>query len=100
MTDYRAYPATVQHLKATLTEATTHRHERDDWIAGECAWVTYERQRMHDETNLLRARRGLGPIDEKRIRRAERLAEGHIDYVQKFALGCADAVFEGTTQGT
>jgi hypothetical protein len=40
--------------------------------------------------NQIRAARGLGPVTAEAILPAERRAEGHSDYVQQFAIGCAD----------
>jgi len=43
-------------------------------------------------TNEERARLGKGPIPLQRVKVAERMARGHIDYSLKLALYCEDLV--------
>lgn len=83
-------------LKDTLQTATGERSKRRDFDteSGELGWVIFERQQMHSAVNKLRAKAGLAPVPIERIERAEMSASGHIDYVEKFALRCADLVIE------
>ena len=82
----------IDTLKAALAQAITERPQRRDFVNGELAWITYEREVMHQETNRQRAKRGRGPVSLADIRRVESTSEGHIDYVSKFAIGCAELV--------
>jgi hypothetical protein len=88
MSDWReAY----DDLHETLMAAQAERGQRREWRAdGEIGCARYEREVMADRVNLLRARRGLGPVSIEEIGRKERLAIGHVDYTSKFAIGCAD----------
>lgn len=88
------YQRDFAELKAALVAATEHRDERPDFdtASNELGWVLYERGVMNDATNRLRARRGFAPVSAEHIELAEMRASGHIDYVQKYALGCADLV--------
>lgn len=81
----------LHELKVVLLNAAAARNQRDhfDTATGELGWVIHERHVMLDATNRLRASRGLLPIDEDAILRIETSASGHIDYVLKFAIGCA-----------
>lgn len=86
----------LHELKVALLTAAAARNQRDhfDTATGELGWVIHERHVMLDATNRLRASRGLLPIDEDAIIRIETSASGHIDYVQKFAIGCAELAGE------
>ena len=86
-------------LKDTLQVATGERSKRDEFDpeSGELGWVIFEREQMHEAVNKLRARSGLGPISIDSVERAEVSASGHVDYVEKYALNCADLVVEGTS---
>jgi hypothetical protein len=44
------------------------------------------------EVNRIRALRDKNPISMYDVRRVEQSAAGHIDYTQKYAIGCADLV--------
>lgn len=82
----------LHELKGALLDAAAERDQRDhfDIATGELGWVLHERNVMLDATNRLRASRGLLPVDEGSILPIETRATGHIDYVQKFAIGCAE----------
>lgn len=58
----------------------------------EIEWVLYEQYRMLEAVNLLRAARGLSCVSANDIRRADRLASGHVDWLDKFSLYCAELV--------
>ncbi|OZB79884.1 hypothetical protein [Microbacterium sp. 13-71-7] len=90
------YRRDFEELRSVFSAAAEHRSEREhfDAATGELGWVLYERDVMHDAVNRLRARLGRGPVTEDDVLRVERSASGHIDYAQKFALGCADLVHE------
>jgi hypothetical protein len=86
--------AAADRLRATLAAAQAERHRRPDLIDGpdgpECEWTAYERGRMHEMVNAIRADRGLRPVPVEAIVRVERQAVGHSDYSRKFALYCAE----------
>lgn len=89
----------IAHFFETLATAQTHRRERDDFVDSdvdpyghEVGWVVYEREQMHAAVNAELAKRGLGPAPLDEILYIERQAQGHVDYVKKWAIGCADLV--------
>lgn len=78
-----------------LTAAQKERPLRQDLIklpdgSEECGWVAFERETMHRAVNDVRAENGLDEIPIEPVLRAERLAVGHVDYSEKFALYCAE----------
>lgn len=81
-------------LRATLAHAQEERDQRPDLVDGpdgpECAWAAYERARMHEKVNEIRAERGLPAVPVEDILRVERQAVGHSDYSLKFAFYCAE----------
>lgn len=93
MTDYRARQAAFHDLRDALIRAQDERPHLQGIVRdGELEWIAYERAVMTDRVNMLRSRRGLGPVSSDVVRRAEDRAVGHVDYTQKFAIGCADLV--------
>lgn len=91
------YRDLITRFKDLLNEATTERPKRRDMVlletgSGEIGWVLYERSVMRDEVNRLREERGRIPVDDHVIIQVEGQACGHIDYVLKYAIGCADLV--------
>lgn len=93
------YRDLIDHFKDVLNEATTERSKRPDMVVleggtGEFGWVLYERAVMRDEVNRLRQEKGLDPVDDDTLLRVEGQASGHIDYVFKYAIGCADLVLD------
>ena len=86
--------AATDCLRATLTAAQEERAKRPDLVEGpdgpECAWAAYERTRMHEKVNEIRAERGLPAVPVEDILRVERQAVGHSDYSLKFAFYCAE----------
>jgi hypothetical protein len=95
-----ALKAATDVLRAVLAAAQTEREQRPDLISGphgaECAWAPYERGRMYDAVNTIRAERGLPPVPMEDIDRVDRLAAGHSDYSRKFAFYCAELAERGT----
>lgn len=89
-----AYRVDAEELKRTLATAASERDQRNTFENGELEWVLYERRTMHDAVNRLRARYGKPPVTEDAIRQVESRAVGHIDYMQKFALGALGLVHE------
>lgn len=93
----RTLRETTNQLVTVLTTAAAERDRRPDLIQGpdgraEPAWVAYERAEMRAAVDRLRADAGKAPVQTASFERAESGACGHIDYVTKFALGCADLV--------
>lgn len=86
--------AATDVLRATLAAAQEERHLRPDLVDGpdghECAWAAYERARMRETVNAIRAERGLPAVPVEDIARVEQLAVGHSDYSLKFAYYCAE----------
>jgi hypothetical protein len=86
--------AATDCLRATLTSAQAERDQRPALVDGpdgpECEWAAYERTRMHEKVNEIRANRGLSAITVEDILRVERQAVGHSDYTLKFAFYCAE----------
>jgi hypothetical protein len=89
-------------LRVTLLVATKERNQRPNLVPGpdgntEPAWVGYERGVMQAEVNshIVHLHRAVALRDratKEAIMRVEREAEGHVDYVDKFAYGCAEIV--------
>jgi hypothetical protein len=77
-----------------LTEAASHRCDRDGIVetsAGrEFEWVCYERGAMFAAVNRVRVERGLDRIGMDEIIRADQHATGHVDWLDKFPLYCAE----------
>lgn len=90
--------AVHERLVTELTEAAKQRNRRQDLINGpagyEPGWVRYERRRMLAVVNDERAKRGLQPVPWTAVADAESLATGHVDYVTKYALYCAELVVD------
>ncbi|MFF8932398.1 hypothetical protein ACF1AO_34610 [Streptomyces longwoodensis] len=86
--------AAADCLRATLAGAQEQREQRPDVVEGpdgpECEWAAYERIRMHEKVNEIRAERGLPAVPAEDILRVERQAVGHSDYSLKFAFYCAE----------
>lgn len=90
--------AVHDRLITELTDAAKQRHLREDLVNGatgyEPGWVRYERGRMLAVVNDERAKRGLQPVSWTTVADAESLAAGHVDYVTKYALYCAELVVD------
>ncbi len=75
-----------------LKEAQKLRPQKQKWIGvkgyDELEWVIYERDVMLKAVNTARYYRGFPPITD--VNMAEQSAFGHIDYMHKFALNCAE----------
>jgi hypothetical protein len=82
-------------LVAVLRDASRQRGKRGDFVPDGPGvtvpgWVLFERDVMRAAVDVERAARGLSPVEPDRVTRAERLACGHVDYVEKYALYCAE----------
>lgn len=82
-----------------LVDAAPARRQRDEFVTlgdgrHELGWVLHERELMVAAVNSARAERGADVIDRGLVERVERQAEGHTDYAEKFALGCAELVLD------
>lgn len=86
--------AATDCLRAALTTAQEERHRRPDLVDGpdgpEYEWAAYERARMQETVNVIRAERSLPPVPVDDVVHVERLAVGHSDYSLKFAFYCAE----------
>lgn len=86
--------AATDCLFAALAAAQEERAKRFGLVDGpdgpECEWAAYERARMHETVNEIRAERGLPALPVEDVVRVERLAVGHSDYSRKFAFYCAE----------
>ena len=91
--------AATDRLRATLASAQAERDQRPDLVDGpdgpECEWAAFERTRMHETVNAIRAERGLSALPVDDIVRVERQAVGHSDYSLKFAFYCAELASAG-----
>jgi len=89
---------TFEKLKAILVREQGFRKDRKEWVKDEMtghttlAWVIYERAAMCNAVNELRHVAGKAPVSMRDVYRKELQAEGHVDYTQKFAYGCAELV--------
>lgn len=94
MTDAKAWQTDMRELKDVLNAAIEERWKRQDFlpVSGELGWVRYERLAMIDAVNRIRARYGRPPAERAAVEAAETRANGHVDYVSKFAMGAADVV--------
>lgn len=77
-------------MERVFDSAASQRKRRTEWVNGELAWVTYEREQMHKAVNEERAKLGLDPIGIEEVRRVETCASGHTDYWRKFTLYCSE----------
>lgn len=85
----------IKEFQAALVDEAEHRSEHREWLpSGEPAWAAHEREFMRDLVNVVRAERGLGPVDLDRIAAVESSAAGHSDYPGKFAMYCAEIALE------
>lgn len=87
----------TDRLHGVLISAAAERDLRPGLVAGpdgrpesECAWAAFERSRMHETVNEIRAENGLAPVPLEKVVQVEGLASGHADYARKFAFYCAE----------
>lgn len=89
--------------RTRLLNAAAQRRERDEWVpsdfdpfggGSEPGWLAYERRVMLVGVNAARERMGKPPIGAELVARVERHAGGHCDYVDKFALYCAELTMD------
>jgi hypothetical protein len=86
-------------LLSKLEQAMRVRSKRQRYVPDghgrtEPGWVAFERTVMAAAVEAERRARGLLDASAERLRRAERLAVGHTDYAEKFALYCAEIVLD------
>lgn len=95
---HRDRRAVHERLVTELTDAAKQRDRRQYLVNGptgyEPGWVRYERGRMLAVVNDERAKRGLQPVAWTAVAGAESAAAGHVDYVTKYALYCAELVVD------
>jgi hypothetical protein len=89
---YQGWRAAFEDLHTTILKAQDERDKRRDLVGGQPGWVAYEIEAVCDRVNLLRARRGVGPVSLIEVARQESSAAGHVDYTQKLAIYAADLV--------
>ena len=82
MTVQKSWRALIDDMAATLAEAQTRRHERQNIVEGpnglsELAWAGYERQVMLDRINTHRALARLRPVAMDAVVHADQAAAGH-----------------------
>ena len=79
-------------FQQVLLDESQHRNSRSTFIEGEIEWIVKEREAMFKTLLAERAKLGKGPVPLAALMQVERLATGHVDYADKFALGCAELV--------
>lgn len=77
-----------------LEEAQSRRNYLPGILAEEPTWSIYEALTLLYWVNWLREREGRAPMTIEAVQRKESLARGHIDYTQKWAIGCEELVNE------
>lgn len=92
--------ALLDRLQKALAEAQAHRPERQELVADEYdtiripGWVAFEREAMFRAVTEERAKLGKRPIPMDLVVRHERMASGHSDYSQKYAIYCMELVLD------
>lgn len=94
MSTYIDWRPAYDDLRDVLVAEQEKRNQRRGFIGHEPEWVQVERLAMLDRVNLLRSRRGYGPVSLDDVTAKENQACGHSDYTTKYAIGCADLVVE------
>lgn len=94
MPDLQSMRKLFQKVLLDESQHRNVRHGKELEINGEALWVVKEREAMFNTLTQERAKLGKGPVPITELMRAERLAYGHIDYAEKFSLGCAELVFK------
>lgn len=81
-------------FRDVLIDAAKQRDQRREIVTTvwgpEIGWTLYERVRMQEAVNFALTERGLPPVGIDVIRRADQSATGHVDWLDKFALYCAE----------
>lgn len=85
-------------FRGMLLEATGTRNQRQEisrtvW-GPEIGWVIHERMCMLTAVNVARSERGYPPVDIEAVRRADQQATGHVDWLDKFSLYCAELTLD------
>jgi hypothetical protein len=85
-------------FRDVLIEATGARNQHQGVVetvwGPEIGWVIYERICMLTAVNVARAERGYPPVDIEAVRRADQYATGHVDWLDKFSLYCAELTLD------
>jgi hypothetical protein len=81
--NHREFIIVRDELAAVLSSEHAKRKSRANWLAPEI-------RAMRDAVTSIRAARGLAPLTEDAVYKADLLAAGHSDYASKFALYCAE----------
>ena len=93
--EHREFLGLIKEFTNKLNREAEHRDERQQRLfSGELAWAAHERDFMRGLVNAARTDRGAGPVAADRIAAVEQLAAGHSNYTSKFAMYCAELVFE------
>jgi HD-like signal output (HDOD) protein len=79
------FQTTIDHMEKILAHEADQRDSRPG-----LTWIEAERSAMHTAVNSLRSRWGLPEVNIAAIERVENMARGHVDYIHKFALYCAE----------
>lgn len=81
-------------FRDVLIEATESRNQRQGIVqtvrGPEIGWVIYERMCMLTAVNVARSERGYPPVGIDAVRRADQQATGHVDWLDKLSLYCAE----------
>lgn len=85
MTRLEGFQAMIARMEDAFTTQTAKRDQYDG-----LDWILAERQAMHAAVNAARVERRLPPLPITAVEHVENMACGHIDYVHKFALYCAE----------
>lgn len=94
-TEHATRMAVLERLKKILVQAQRARHVRPDLVgtrdgSSEPEWARWERHVMTGAVNAERSNFGLSPLSVVAVEDVERMAAGHIDYTDKFALYCSE----------
>ncbi|MCO1575571.1 hypothetical protein M8C13_07340 [Crossiella sp. SN42] len=97
--NYEAKRRLQNRFQDHLTQLARQRQARAELVQTpyglECAWAGFERSKMLDLINDERRRLGKNMINQDDVDREERQACGHVDYLFKFSLYCAELVLQG-----
>jgi len=92
--DHSILMALRDHLRSTLMDLAQQREDHRSVVdtpnGPEMEWVGNERSAMFGEVNRVRQSGGKPPIQLEQLQRVENAATGHSDYMDKFALYCAE----------
>ena len=87
----------IRQFEDILASEMAKRPQRQAFVNDVPEWVVIERAAMLAAVQAARRARGAAEVAPESVRRAESSAEGHFDYVKKWAIGCADLVLDHTS---